>query len=148
MKKAAKILGVIILLFALGAGVVYYNCNRVVIRPMTSGDTYSEMVARLEEASAQIKEIYGSYDTVENIAPQYYNTTPSDIQSVEDVIELAKRECFVEYNTIEYAYEEETDIWHIRFSYKSRNPFVIILGGEESVYISGDGVTLRVIAFK
>ena len=76
------------------------------------------------------------------VSPQgdYQNKKPSPIASYEDAIALAKKECTVEYNVIEYSYDSKLDMWHISFYEERRISFMLTFGCGQEVYIWGNGV--------
>ena len=148
MKKIYKILIVVVVLLLLSVGLIFYVCNRVVVRPQASSFSYAE---EMKDYEAQLQEILRNLpDGIDQETAgffqsnQYHNTEFFEIHSFEDAIELAKKECTVEYNIIEYAYDEESNIWRIWFRIEERLCFGEWLGGDQVVYIRGDGVTQMV----
>lgn len=69
----------------------------------------------------------------------FVNTEENPIHSVDDAVELAKKECRVWYNCITYWYYEEEDIWFVMFSEEN------YAGGNQDVYLGSDGVTRLII---
>lgn len=56
-----------------------------------------------------------------------------------DVIERAKAEVTVDYNLAQKFYDKETDMWRVHFGKTKR------AGGDENVYLDGNGVTQLII---
>ena len=69
----------------------------------------------------------------------FVNTDENPIHSVDDALELAKKECTVWYNCITYWYYEEEDIWFVMFSEENT------AGGNQDVYLGSDGITRLII---
>lgn len=66
----------------------------------------------------------------------FKNTTEVEIMDYEDAIERAKIECVVEYNQIDVAYDEESEVWRISFCMENYD------GGDQNVYLDNNGITL------
>ena len=82
------------------------------------------------------------FETPNGFAAKYdgfVNTEENPIHSVDDAVELAKKECTVWYNCITYWYYEEEDIWFVMFSEEN------YAGGNQDVYLGSDGVTRLII---
>ena len=145
MKKKCLIVIFAVLLIALFAMMFSYWNNRLVVRESKHPKTYTEYLQEMDE----IVNMFGEdVDTEAMIAaPQgdYQNKTPSPIASYEDAIALAKKECTVEYNVIEYSYDPQLDMWHVSFYEEIRISNLLTIGGGQGVYIWGNGVTQDVI---
>ena len=66
----------------------------------------------------------------------FVNTEPSEIITVKDAVNLAKKECSVEYDTMKIWYDYTKGVWKINFSKFNT------LGGDQTVYIDRNGITL------
>jgi len=69
----------------------------------------------------------------------FKNTLPVTIETVEDVIDLARKECIFMHNRICVYRDEEAGMWMVLFSIKEE------LGGSQCVYIDDSGITQLVI---
>lgn len=70
----------------------------------------------------------------------FKNSTEEELTDTESVINRAKNECTVDYDTIEIiGYDRAEDVWCVHF-YTAGLP-----GGDESVYLSGDGITCLIV---
>ena len=69
----------------------------------------------------------------------FVNNEESEFNSAEQVVDLAKKECTVEYDTIDVAVDSETGIYRISF-YKDG-----WVGGNQDVYINQEGITQMII---
>ncbi len=70
------------------------------------------------------------------------NIEISPVETIEDVIKLAKKEISFndrDFDSINLAYDEETDIYRVTFSKERR------LGGWISVYVNRQGQTIRIV---
>ncbi len=69
----------------------------------------------------------------------FVNNEESELDSAEQAVDLAKKECTVDYDTIDVAHDLETGIYRISF-YKEG-----WLGGNQDVYINQKGITQLII---
>lgn len=75
----------------------------------------------------------------------FVNTESIEINNTDQVVELAKKECRVAYNTIRVAFDPEQNIYRVHFSMNEESaPFT--LGGDLSVYINEKGITQLIVA--
>ncbi len=69
----------------------------------------------------------------------FINTEKCELKTAEEAVELAKKECVVEYDTINVAFDATMKIYKVSFSKEN------FLGGNQDVYIGQDGITLRIV---
>ena len=69
----------------------------------------------------------------------FVNNEESELDSAEQAVDLAKKECTVDYDTIDVAHDLATGIYRISF-YKEG-----WLGGNQDVYINQKGITQLII---
>lgn len=69
----------------------------------------------------------------------FVNVDSIPINSQNDAIEQAKKECTVNYDTIEVWYDSTTEIWKVHFSTKNT------VGGDQTVYMGNDGITCLIV---
>ena len=68
----------------------------------------------------------------------FVNTTATKI-TCENVVEHAKKECTVEYDTVEISYDDDELFWKVHFGKE------LSLGGDQTVYMDFNGKTLLVV---
>jgi len=66
----------------------------------------------------------------------FVNTERVAVETIRDAVKLAENECSVEYDTVKIWYDYTKRIWKINFSRSNT------LGGDQSVYLDRDGITL------
>ncbi len=69
----------------------------------------------------------------------FRNTAPSPVSGPDEAARRAKAECTVEYNTVSVLRDAGADMWAVNF-YTAGT-----LGGDETVYLGGDGVTRLIV---
>ena len=69
----------------------------------------------------------------------FVNNEKIEITSAEQAIDIAEKECTVNYDTVDVAIDAETEIYRISF-YKEG-----WLGGDQNIYINQDGITQMII---
>lgn len=69
----------------------------------------------------------------------FINIEKSELNSAEQAVNLAKKECTVEYDTINVAFDSDLIIYRVSF-YKEE-----CLGGNQDVYINQEGITQLII---
>ncbi len=69
----------------------------------------------------------------------FVNTGISPVENAHDAIERAKNECTVEYDTVHVSCDMVEKVWRVTF-FMSDTP-----GGDESVYMTYDGVTVLIV---
>lgn len=70
----------------------------------------------------------------------FRNTEKCDIKTVEQAVELAKKECNVEHDSIAVAFDDELHIYRISFYKEGWD------GGNQEVYLGQDGITLMIVS--
>ena len=98
-----------------------------------------------EFSYAAFCEYYG--DETEGIVSEgFVNTEKTEIESVEQIIELAKKECTVKYDTIKVEYDSEQKIYHVNF-FKEKEilGYGYVVGGDQSVCINHEGITQLIV---
>lgn len=69
----------------------------------------------------------------------FVNGTSRPVDRPDTALELAKKECTVEYDTTNVYYDAETVMWKVVFSTAG------MLGGDQTVYLDGSGITCLVV---
>lgn len=69
----------------------------------------------------------------------FYNTSEAEVTTRQQVIDRAKNECTIEYDTIDVFYDNVADIWKVVFSTAGT------LGGCQTVYLDNKGLTCLII---
>ena len=69
----------------------------------------------------------------------FINTDKTDVIDTEHAVELAKKECTVDYDTISVAFDEDSKMYRVSF-YKMDCD-----GGDQNVYINQEGITKLII---
>ena len=69
----------------------------------------------------------------------FNNTEKSMINNTEDIVNLAKLECTVKYDTINITFDADSKIYKVCFSKKGYT------GGDQAVYINQDGITQFIV---
>lgn len=69
----------------------------------------------------------------------FYNTSETEVTTLQQVIDRAKNECTIEYDKIDVFYDNVADIWKVVFSTAGT------LGGCQTVYLDNKGLTCLVI---
>ncbi|MDO4748962.1 MAG: hypothetical protein Q4A12_07290 [Eubacteriales bacterium] len=69
----------------------------------------------------------------------FVNIEQSEVNDAEKAVELAKKECTVEYDTVSVAFDSKLKIYRVSF-YKENQ-----LGGNQDVYIDQNGITQMII---
>lgn len=75
----------------------------------------------------------------------FNNTAVCKIETAQDAIELAKKEVNSSYNFVSVAFDETEKIWAVYFG-KETSVDVFIVGGDVTVYLDENGITLRVVS--
>lgn len=70
----------------------------------------------------------------------FVNTEKSIVSDAGQAIELAKKECNIDYNLVSVAYDEQEKIYCVEFGNRDME------GGCQSVYLSTEGITLLIIS--
>jgi len=69
----------------------------------------------------------------------FVNTEKSEISNTDKAVELAQKECTVKYDSIGVDYDSQQKIYRISFYKKDW------VGGDQSVYIDQNGITLLIV---
>lgn len=69
----------------------------------------------------------------------FVNTEKSEVKNAEKAVELAKKECTVEYNTFTVDFDADAKIYRVCFFMKD------LPGGDQSVYINQEGITELIV---
>ena len=125
MKRLMVTVLAIVLVFGLAA------CNNKSVSPDVPAFSYEEEKATYEGEIPGVKH------------NGFNNTSSLSVHTAEDAIERAKNECTVEWNTTDVYYDVESGVWKVNF-YRV-DPEYILLGGDQSVYLSDDGKTLLIV---
>ena len=75
----------------------------------------------------------------------FVNTESIEINNVDQVVELANKECSVMYNTVTVAFDPDQKIYRVYFSPNGESA-PLTLGGDLSVYINEKGITQLIVA--
>ena len=91
---------------------------------------------------------YYSDETEGIVSEGFVNTEKAEIESVEQVVELAKKECTVEYDTIKVEYDSEQKMYRVNFSEGKvlvGLQWGYVIGGDQSVCINHEGITQLIV---
>ena len=69
----------------------------------------------------------------------FVNTQSVEVNDVERIVDLAKKECTVEYDTVRVDFDSESKIWRVSFYKENWH------GGNQDVYIDQNGVTQLIV---
>ena len=83
---------------------------------------------------------YYEHETVGVKRDGFVNTEKTEIKNAEWAVELAKKECKTEYNSISVGYDKKQKVYRVSFSTPD------VDGGNVEVYIDSYGVTRLVVA--
>ncbi len=79
----------------------------------------------------------------ENDPGVYYsgfkNVSKIELKDTEDVIERARNECTISYDTTEVKYDSTEDMWMVVFYVNGT------VGGDQTVYLDGSGITHLIV---
>ncbi len=79
---------------------------------------------------------YASYKDESGVKETgFVNTEKTEINNANDAVELAKKECTVQYDTIDVAFDKDMAIYRVSFYNKN------MAGGSQDIYINQDGIT-------
>ena len=70
---------------------------------------------------------------------QFVNVSEVEINSKDDAVEQAKKECTVKWYTVKVYYDKVASIWKIVFSDEG------VLGGDQTVYMNDKGETILIV---
>ena len=69
----------------------------------------------------------------------FKNTKEATVTTVKEAIELAKKECTVEYDSVGVCYDAKAKVTRVLFYFEGA------LGGDQSVYFDENGKTLLIV---
>ena len=69
----------------------------------------------------------------------FVNTEISVIENADQAVELAKKECTVEYDTFSVSYDQDAEIYCVSFGIEDLD------GGNQDVYINQNGITELIV---
>lgn len=69
----------------------------------------------------------------------FKNTSGQAVTNSAEAVERAKRECTIEYDTVTVLHDNRSYVWSVTFSTRGT------LGGDQTVYLGEDGVTLLIV---
>lgn len=69
----------------------------------------------------------------------FKNTKEATVTTVKEAIELAKKECTVEYDSVDVRYDAKAKVTMVSFSTEGQD------GGDQSVYFDENGKTLLIV---
>lgn len=75
----------------------------------------------------------------------FENTTEQKIESAQDAINLARNEINSSYSLDSVYFDEVEKIWKVYFVTKSDNENFVVAGGDVSVYLTENGMTVLMI---
>lgn len=75
----------------------------------------------------------------------FVNTEKVNIQSAEQAVEYAKKECKVEYDTIDVDFDADTNIYRVSFCIGPKDG-IVCAGGNQDVYINHEGITQLIVS--
>ncbi len=97
-------------------------------------------INQIDTVSFSYTEDYETYGNGVGVKKSgFVNTKPSELKTAEQAVDLAKKECTVEYDTISVAYDSDLKIYRISFSKEGW------VGGDQNVYINLDGITKLIV---
>lgn len=95
---------------------------------------------QLNIGSFSYEDDFASYkDDSGVIQSGFVNQEKAEVSNASQAIELAKKECTVDYDTIHVDFDASTMIYRVSFS-KTNS-----LGGNEDVYINQEGITQLIV---
>ena len=122
MNKITCISFICVLFIGLFAG-----CNQPAADIEVSAFSYSEHAEIYKDNNPGVK-----HDGFKNINEQ-------KISNAKGALERAKNECTIEWDSFGVSFDNESKVWMVSFYTKGMN------GGDQSVYLDGDGKTLLIV---
>lgn len=117
-----------------------FRCLLLIILLLLCGCSGRNPVSRIEINAFSYEHDSAYYKDNPGVKESgFINTVQSTVDSAEKAVELAKKECTVEYDTVSVAYDSELKIYRVSF-YKEA-----WLGGSQDVYMNQNGITLLII---
>lgn len=109
------------------------------------GDSATAVTCSPEEERINVGQFnyYEEYPDGEDIPGvkkgNFKNYSSAGTDSIKDIIDLAKLECTITYDMIDISYDEKNDFWKVVFSTQNT------VGGCETVYLNGEGITSLIV---
>lgn len=72
-------------------------------------------------------------------AEGFRNVELQPVRNEDEAAHRAELECRIKYDAVQLAYDDDTDMWRVTF-YSAGS-----LGGDQSVYLDGNGVTQLIV---
>ena len=117
-----------------------FICLLIVFLLVLCGCAQDVLPAHADEAEFSYKVDCSYYkDGPGVIKSGFVNTEKTELKTPDQAIELAKKECSVEYDTIFVSFDPDLRIYRVSF-FKGMQ-----LGGDQTVYINEDGITLMCV---
>lgn len=69
----------------------------------------------------------------------FKNINESKLSNAEDALERAKKECTIEWDSFGVSFDNESTVWMVSFYTEG------MLGGDQVVYLDGNGKTLLIV---
>ncbi len=115
-------------------------CLVAVLLFVLCGCSQNDKTQQINVGSFSYAEDYAYYKDDPGVKKSgFVNNEEAELDSAEQAVELAKKECTVDYDTTDVTYDSEAGIYRISF-YKENQ-----LGGNQDVYINQKGVTQLII---
>ncbi len=110
----------------------------------TTLDDYHYSASELQSSKESVAVEHFDYGKVERsggsgVKTEDFSNTAGVNKEEFDVVELAKKECTIEYDTYSVAFDEENQMWRVVF-YK-----IGTAGGDQTVYIDSSGITKLIV---
>ncbi len=121
-------------------GVFLIGCNEKEISGISEKSVAVNMDT-LEIKSFSYESVIEKYkdDEVGIVSDGFKNTSEVEINKVEDAVNRAKNECTVKYNETIISYDDVADVWSTTFCKTN------VVGGDQTIYMDGNGVTLLIV---
>ena len=134
----------ILLFLMLTFALVMFGCSKTGI-PQTTSNTENTLNTETKEPYASIGDFSYAEDSAIYVEGEYgvktsgfVNTSKTEI-NFENVVELAKNECTIEYDSITTYLDTVECIWKVNFFTQG------MLGGDQTVYLDYDGKTVLIV---
>lgn len=106
---------------------LFTGCNQTKSNNEVSSFSYSEHAEIYKDDNPGVKH------------DGFKNTNESKISNAEDALERAKKECTIEWDAFGVSFDNESNVWMVSFYTEG------MLGGDQSIYLDGDGKTLLIV---
>ena len=105
--------------------VIFTACNNAEV--IVDNFSYAEESAKFSVFEAGVK------------TSGFKNTTKNTVENGEKALKLAINEVTIPYNQTYVAYDEKENMWKVNFSTKNQ------FGGDQTVYLTSDGLTVKIV---